>query len=292
MKRAGAALVLAAGIAGLILIGRTSGDKAAQAAVRHAAARTVDAGSSRFELTWQTPVRLPAHLGFKPVEGTMDYVHHRGLVSYPRGTEMLYDGDVVYMRWSLPWHPGGVWVRAPLDPSQPDPLDLQDRAMRNPIGLLSFLTGASDDAHAVGREEMGGTATTHYEGTLDLQKVVVQAPLDRRAELQDTLNFIGQDMSTKVPFGLWVDGHGLAHRLRIDQSGGYSVTIDYYDFGVPVVVTPPPAEEVISPEELSSELMQHAGDSNCDEGDAGSGGTSSSGGSLRQFCVRLARVSD
>src|SRR6266508_1112129 len=136
--------------------------------------------------------------------------------------------------------------------------------MHNPISLLDLLTGASDNVREVGSEDVRSTATTHYEGTLDLQKVVDQAPQDKRAELQEWLNFMGEVEPTKVPFGLWIDGDGVAHRLRIDQEGDGSVTIEYYDFGVAVEVTPPPADEIMSSEEFQQELEAHAQDSSCD----------------------------
>jgi hypothetical protein len=253
------------------------GGNAAQAAVTRAAARTADGGSSRFTLTWYVPGLPAKEVARNSVKGTMDYAHHRGQVTYSSDMQVRNDSDVIYMRWPMPWRDEPVWVRVPLDSSAPDPLDLQSRALDNPVGLLSFLTGASDDVRTVGSEEVRGTPTTHYEGTLDLQKVVDQAPADQRAELQDTLNFIGEDMSTKGPFGLWVDDAGVAHRLRIDETGGYSATIEYHDFGLPVVIEPPPANEIISAEQLSSELMQHADDSSCDQDDAGSDGVPSTG---------------
>jgi hypothetical protein len=108
--------------------------------------------------------------------------------------------------------------------------------------------------------------------------VVDQTPADKRAELQDSLNFLTEGGPKTVPFGLWVDGDGVTHRLRIDERGGAAITIEYYDFGVPVEVTPPPADEIVSNEEFAKELEQHQGEWSCDNGDAGSRGSSSSGG--------------
>jgi hypothetical protein len=272
-------LVLAAGLAGLFLVGGGSADRTAQAAVKRAASRTVDAGSWRFELRVTAPEQFRGLFTLKPMVGTMDSVHRRGFFRYGDSYQVLYDGDVTYMQWSLPWRPGSFWVRIPMDLPAPDPLDLEDRAMRNPVGLLQFLKGAGDDVREVGSEDVRGTHTTHYEGTLDLQNVVDQAPAAQQPELQDTLDFIGEDTPTKVPFGLWVDEAGVAHRLRIDQEGGTSMTIEYYDFGVPVVVTPPPADTIVSDEELERELSRHEGDSDCGDSETGSGGASSTGSS-------------
>src|SRR5438105_5065159 len=230
-------------LAAAVVVLRGGEDHSAQAAVRRAAARTLDASSSRFTLTiavTQSLQQFPAVLSPPfAVEGLMDYVHHRGRISYGGGgntrEETIYDGDVVYTKWPLPWAKEKPWLRYEADAQDNDPFDLQDRAMRNPSGLLEFVHGAGTDVRNVGSENVRGIATTHYEGTLDLQKVVDQAPADKRAELQDFLNFIAEEEPTKVPFGLWVDEGGLAHRLRIDQHEG-ATTIEYYDFGVRVDV--------------------------------------------------------
>ncbi len=242
MKRVAAALAVAAGLTGLLLGARDGGQASAQAAVKRAAAKTVDAGSSRFRMTWQVP-QLPQEFDLPTIEWTMDYVHHRGRIVYSRDNEMLFDGNVTYMKWPMPWRERAAW------------------------------SGASNDVRVVGTEPVRGTSTTHYEGTLDLQKVVDQEPPDKRAELQDALDFIAEDEATTVPFGLWADGEGVAHRLRVDEQGAASVTIEYYDFGVPVEITPPPASEILSADEFFKEMEQHANDG-CDE-DTDSTGASS-----------------
>ena len=262
MKRVAAALAVAAGLTGLLLGARDGGQASAQAAVKRAAAKTVDAGSSRFRMTWQVP-QLPQEFDLPTIEGTMDYVHHRGRIVYSRDNEMLFDGNVTYMKWPMPWRERAAWLRQDGYSDESDPLNLQDRATHNPIGLLGFLAGASNDVRVVGTEPVRGTSTTHYEGTLDLQKVVDQEPPDKRAELQNALDFIAEDEATTVPFGLWADGEGVAHRLRVDEQGAASVTIEYYDFGVPVEITPPPASEILSADEFFKEMEQHANDG-CD----------------------------
>jgi hypothetical protein len=263
VKGAAAVLAIAIGVV-VILIGRDGDAPSAQAAVNHALARTVDAHSSRFTIT---AMPLPDQFAYDyTLHGIMDYVHHRGRMTYGLDDEMILDGDVTYARWPMPWRHDSAWLRMETDSQETDPLDLYERAITNPMGLLSFLTGASNDARTVGSESVRGTRTKHYEGTLDLQKVVDQAPPDKRAELREWLDFIREDQPTIVPFGLWVDSDGIARRLRIDGSeGAGSVVIEYYDFGVPVEITPPPASEILSTEEFFKEMERHAADSNCSE---------------------------
>lgn len=194
-------------------------------------------------------------------------------------SEQILDGDITYATWPVPWHDSVRWLRVESDSSDTDPFDLRERAMRNPTGLIELLA-ASDDVSDAGSEEVRGTPTTRIEGTLDLQKIVDDSPPDQRAELQDWLNFLAEDAPRAVPFQLWLDNDGVARRLRVDQEGA-TVTIEYYDFGLPVNVAPPPASEIISVQELMNEIQAHAGDSSCGSGgdicsdsSAGSGGMS------------------
>jgi hypothetical protein len=239
---------------------RHGGNATARAAAAGAAARTLDAGSSRFTVRFEAA--QPQNVG--PTifgEGVMDYARHRGRISYGRYSEQIFDGDIVYATWMAPWHPRGRWLR--LDPSDTDPFDLPERAMRNPAGLLKFLTAASEDVHDRGSETVRGTPTTRVQGTVDLQKVVDRSPPDQRAELQDWLDVLAEDAPTTVPFELWIDNSGVARRLRLDQEGGTTVTIEYYDFGVPVEIAAPPAREIMTAQELAAEIQAHAGDSSC-----------------------------
>jgi LppX/LprAFG-like lipoprotein len=254
-----------------VFLGRDGAGTSAQAAVKQALTRTVDARSSRFTLSWKSP-SLPAGLPFDyKVQGVMDYARHRGRISYWADSELIFDGDVTYMKWPMPWRKDSPWLRYEEGDQEPDPLDLEERALRNPIGLLTFLSGASNDVREVGREEIRGAQTIHYEGTLDLQMVVDQAPSGKRAELQEFLDFIREDEPTTVPFGLWVDRDGVAHRLRMEQSEGASVLVEYFDFGIPVQITPPAASEIMSFEDFTKEIEAHATDSDCwaDGGESG-----------------------
>jgi hypothetical protein len=245
-------------------VARAGAPGSAEAAVKQTLARTIDAGSSRFTLSW-SGLDLPSGEPLK-FEGLMDYASHRGRISYGQDSEVIFDGDVTYMKSPLPWRNSAAWLREE-GGDDANPLDLQERALSNPTGLLRFLTGAGRDVREVGSEEVHGSRTIHYEGTLDLQKVVDQAPAEARAELQDLLEFMREDEPTTVPFGLWVDSGGVAHRLRMDQSQGGSVLVEYYDFGVPVEITPPAPNEIVNLEDYMKELEAYT-DSKCGTGES------------------------
>jgi hypothetical protein len=237
MKRAAAVLAVAAVAAAVVIATHNAGGGSAQAALARAAARTVAAGSSRFTIKGTD---------FE-AEGLMDYVHGRGRISYGRDGEVLLDGDVAYVSWPMPWRPRRTWLRFEDGMGKPDPANVEERAPRDPKGLLESLKSAGH-VRDVGAEDVRSTATVHYEGTLELPQVA----------------------GTTVRFGVWLDGDGVARRIRLDEEGGESLTIEYYEFGAPVLVTRPAPSDVISDEELAREMGKDAGDSTCsaDGGDS------------------------
>jgi hypothetical protein len=269
------AAVLAAwlGLA-IALSGGAGGSGSAQAAVKRALARTADAGSSRFTLSWVNSESEAGPPADYRLDGLMDYVHHRGRISFGRNSELLIDGNMTYMQTALPWRHEPVWVSSETGGQETDPFDLQERALTNPLSLLTFLTGVGTDLREAGSEEIRGVETTHYEGTLNLEAVVESAPPEERPDLQDTLDFIGQFEPTTVPFGLWVDGEGVARRLRVDRKGGGSIVIEYYDFGLSVSITPPPTDAIITSDELFKEVEDHQTDSGCEIDGSSIGGSS------------------
>lgn len=278
-------------VAAVILSTRQSPALNAQAAVRQAFARTTDAGSSRFEMTYGTPQAFASAL--QPT-GVMDYAHHRGRVDYGEAMRILFDGDITYLEWPMPWRKTAPWLRYETGQEDEDPFDLQQRLMEDPARLLQFLRNASDGIRTVGAEDVRGTATTQLEGTFDFQKVVDNAPPAERAELQDMLDFLRRDESTTVPFELWVDGNGVARRVRLELGAGMSITTEYYDFGVPVHVTPPPADQIMSQDEFWEEITAHQEDSDCSAGTSDDPGDTSdgSGGMTLQICEQSTTIGD
>jgi hypothetical protein len=245
------------------------GPPSASAAVARAAGRLLDSGSSRVTITYGSDLPGPF------ARGIVDYRAHRGELEYGPLGKTIFDRDSTLfydpaMTRSLPG--AKPWVRFPTGES--DPLDPQERALSDPAKLLPFLRETSGDVRAVGQDVLDGVETTHYEGTLDLQKIVDQATGDDRAELQDTLDFLKRIKEpTTIPYGLWVDGSGLARRLRYVEGSNQpatATTIDFSDFGVAVVLDLPPADQVMSADDFFALAEKHwkdggSGDCNTEE---------------------------
>jgi hypothetical protein len=243
-----------------ILAPRHRGSDYARGAVTQAAARTLEARSSRFTMVMNVPhqPRLGAYYG---ASGLMDYVNRRGRITFANGSELLIDGSVEYTRFPLRLLHDRRWLRYELYSNALNPVDLQERATRDPIGLLRFLATASSDVHITGKANVRGTVTAVYEGSLDGHKLVEAVLPERRAELQKLLRVLYSGRPRQVPFGLWLDGRGVVHRLRIIGPNDASLTIDYYDFGVPVAIVAPSAREVMTQGEFIRAIKRYARDS-------------------------------
>lgn len=285
------------------LTGRDSGS--AQAAVRRAAMHTLDIGSARFTITFaltdasagdpngeglpsfQVPQQIVFH-------GATDYRRHLGTIRYEVPGEfesvLVYDGDTTYVKWpdagfGLP--KDKPWVKSTGGGS--DPFDPQMRALRDPASVLHFLRLSSSSVRESGTEEIGATATTRYDGTLDFQKIVDQAPAAQRDELQVELDLMREDpLSVSIAYSIWVDSSDVARRVLLEDEGG-STTIDFFDFGAPVEIDVPPPSAVLSDEEFTKLMEQQVSDSQC-TGDGGGGSSSSpsddTGGSLH-YCITV-----
>jgi hypothetical protein len=175
--------------------------------------------------------------------------------------EMIFDELVFYMKFPaemMQGIPGGKeWIKFDLsqlgEQGGVDFRQLMQLSGTDPSQSLDLLRAASDDFREIGEEEVRAVPTTHYSGTIDLEKVAEQAPPGAREAYQQLLEASSQ---TKVPVDVWIDEDGLTRRVRYEQTmadgSTMNLTQEYYDFGVEVDVSPPPADEVLDITDLMS----------------------------------------
>ena len=198
-----------------------------------------DAGSSRVEYRW-------TGLGssFAGV-GAIDYAHDRGELvisseemELPGGEmQVRFIGATTYVGFTL-------LGRLRWEKQTEDAPTGTDQFVPGPGGpnadqLLEMLTEASKGVDTVGSEEIRGVPSTHYRAHLDPKK-------------------LGEDVSDlpeELVADAWIDGDGLLQRLRLPIGDGATMTVDLYDFGVKVDVEAPPADELVSEDEMT-ELME------------------------------------
>jgi hypothetical protein len=140
-------------------------------------------------------------------------------------------------------------------------IDLQKALEGQGVDLSSFMGGGATDPGAqlrqlkamgdvdeVGTEDVGGVATTHYAGTVDLHEagdVVPAAQRDaarRSAEKLIELN----GGKAQIPTELWIDEDGHVRRMKQTTptpEGEVTSTIEFTDFGGTEAIEVPPADE-------------------------------------------------
>ena len=132
--------------------------------------------------------------------------------------EMIVIGDTTYIKG---WSPSASekWAKVPSDAE--DPFE-----ELSPESLLGLLRSASQETARVGEEDVRGEATVRYTLTVDCE----------RAEIVEC-----DEETTAVD--VWIDDDGLVRRIRMDQLA-LVVNVEFFDFGIPVDVEPPPADQV------------------------------------------------
>ena len=125
--------------------------------------------------------------------------------------------------------------------------------------VLKLLEQAGD-VKAVGTEQVRGTDTTHYQGTLDVAAALSQASAEDRAKAESELGKVGIDPSAAtVPVDVWIGtDDGLVRRVQLGVHGlettsssapgavAGTFTLELFDFGQPVDITVPPADQVFA----------------------------------------------
>jgi hypothetical protein len=125
--------------------------------------------------------------------------------------------------------------------------------------LLSYLQSVSTSGiTTVGPATIKGVQTTEYKATIDLTKQADQKSPAAQAAIK---SLEAQLNATTLPVQVWLDAQGrvrqVSKQLQVSTnaqssggttvpaaSGSISTTVEYYDFGTPVSVQPPPASQV------------------------------------------------
>lgn len=194
--------------------------------------------------------------------GAFDYVTHDGTLSLKvpgalaGAIEERIVGGVVYVQ--LPTQPGVFY-----SVKVADLVGTSLGSSTDPAAGLQALQGVSSDVKKVGEETVRGAKTTHYRGTYDVQAALAKLSGPAKAMLTRTLS--ATDLKS-VPFDAYIDGDGLMRKFsqtftttvkgqKIDSS----TTLELFDFGSPVSVSPPPAAQVKDGSALLAALKTRTG---------------------------------
>lgn len=170
------------------------------------------------------------------------------------GMEQRLVGRTMYMKMPMLSELGGgasakPWIKLSLDElSKQSGVNLeqmleQSRQM-DPVKNTQMLT-ASKDVREVGKETVDGVQTTHYAGTYKMADAVAKLPADQQEQARKSIQESGMQTMT---FDLWVDAKQLPRKMTMksDQTaaGVMTMSMTYRDYGKPVQVVAPPADQV------------------------------------------------
>ena len=126
-----------------------------------------------------------------------------------------------------------------------------DGGSGDPADLLASLTAASSSVTKLGPSIIRGVPVTGFALKIDPAKAGAKVPGADRAAVEA---FLKSFDAAEIPVDVWVDGQNLVRRERLSLAmpggsgapGGTKLTwtTDFYDFGVPVRVSAPPASQV------------------------------------------------
>ncbi|MDL4776322.1 MULTISPECIES: LppX_LprAFG lipoprotein [Thermomonosporaceae] len=167
------------------------------------------------------------------------------------GMRQVFIGRTMYMKSPALGQAGGTpgkpWLKISLDQAGEksgmnlDQLLQQSRQM-DPVQSTKLLT-ASKDVRKVGEETVDGVKTTHYTGTYQMTDAIAKLPADQQEVSRKALTSMGMG---SMAFDLWVDGEQLPRKMAMKSQGQnpMSMTMKYRDYGKPVQITAPPADQV------------------------------------------------
>jgi hypothetical protein len=246
--------------------------EAAIAALRAAPDAAAEAGSGRMAMTIGfevdgDPIELTSTGVFTETQVQMELDFGSLLASQAPGADLpegfdepmvvVVDGVTTYMRMPMLDALTGTtgWLSM-----TPEDIGLAGSALgmgiaptNNPTQMMEALRGISDDLEEVGTEEVRGTDTIHYRGTIDLERALAQVREELRPALQAQLG----DLAATLPVEVWLGEDGLVRRLSMDmvellakasaESGqkmeGGSMVMEFFDYGADVEVQVPDADE-------------------------------------------------
>jgi hypothetical protein len=142
---------------------------------------------------------------------------------------------------------GKRWLKTSVEPGAGE---LFEPFAADPAELLRFLGAAGAETEAA-RATVRGVDVTRYDVRLDVDKALQELEReDEGASVRSVIREFWPDAeSAGVPLEVAVDDEGLLRQVRITM-GEDTITLEFYDYGVDVDADPPPADEVVTMEDL------------------------------------------
>lgn len=233
----------------LVLVG-CGGAPSPEEAVSDTGAKTADAGTARIAVGFDGAVETSGAFDLEDGTGVLGGDRPHTIITADASYERLSDERVISpitssKRW-LKWEKG-VLVPLALAPVADSPAD-----------LLAFL-GSAGEVREVGSGEERGEPVTRYSAVLDLERFLAGTPSAERDDVRYALNDFWPGWETAAPaVQLALDAQGRLRRadLMLGDGSGEVASFEFFEYGVTVDATPPPAEEVVTWAEYEELLRQ------------------------------------
>ena len=198
-------------------------------------------------------VQLNGSMQFSPLALSMSINSSGGATGALTMSE-IYDGTNFYLQDSqLSMMDGGKpWAKFSLSSLGAAGSSLQSllNAAKNetPTSSLEPLL-ASGDVKSLGTETVAGVQATHYSGTLTAAQVESLAPSQglTAAQVQEIKTTMQQSGMTSETIDVWIGSNNLPVQEKAvvtTASGTADTTMQFTDWGAPVSITAPPADQV------------------------------------------------
>ena len=186
--------------------------------------------------------RIAVSWGDEPTEGVFDLVNGTGI-----SDGQILTLDAVYMPLDI--QPtaarGKRWLKLPLDAW--DPFLLAPLAY-TPQHLVALLE-AAERGEPVGEGVERGDPVTYYAATIRMDAYLATLTPARRAEISD---YYADWEGTS--FQLAIDEHGRFRKAEFAFGDGEDLTVEIFDYGIPVDAQAPDPRTVLTPEEYAKLL--------------------------------------
>ena len=276
----GAVAVLA--VLGVLLVGRGE-DTVPLSTVANAAEATNRAGG--FKITVDGRYQVPGAGQVLPMKGSgaLDPQRRRGRLAFDSAgalgggkIEQIFEGEVIYMKMPAAARQFGAnkeWLRVDVKQAGSalgiDPNQLGQLSGNDPRQMIDQIRAVSGDVKKQGTEVVRGVETTRYRAEVDIRRYPDRLPEAQREQARVVVEkLVQQTGSDTYPMTLWIGDDDLVRRVRIEyefdlpgqeERGSFSMTMEFFDFGAPVDVEPPPDKDVQDLRELAGAIGGQGG---------------------------------
>ncbi|GAB3678900.1 lipoprotein [Actinocorallia lasiicapitis] len=121
---------------------------------------------------------------------------------------------------------------------------LKQAQQYSPAEQTKMMT-SSPDVQQVGEEQVGGVKTVHYKGTMTLDTALAKLDPQAQKDLKELQSAAG---AGTISFDIWIGADDQLPYKMISKTdsavGAITSTMVYSDYGKPVTITVPPADQV------------------------------------------------